>query len=692
MSCLAAPPTFRLLDGLVGWDTASAEGIAGLWDASGIHLPQEGPGGGVPPSAVWPFLPPPRLAYDCATCTWFLVTPWPPASRLLQLGPCDACDVRWRPVPLNTEPLDDLVAVAVHGNLIAVADRIRNEVRVWERTGALVGVFTVADPTHLAFISGCDLLAVSGGSRILRFDPAGIPLGSIALELPAGARIETLGGASDGSLWVFVKQDDGPWLLRRRSCQGEWSEAPVAGLQQAFADTGLTVVAPDGFCVRRNPRDRNAETCCFTWFGRPASTPPAHDPTGGFGTQGQLLTSPIDSGIPRCRWHRVRMRADVPVGTGVEISLATAEVADGAVSQGVADPAWAGFEAGIPHPLDWQVVDGSSDFLIDQPPGRYLYVRVRLTSDGTSTPVVRSLRIDFPRSTSVDALPSVYREDPQAEDFTERFVALFDAALEDLDASVEQFPALLDVADTPADVLPWLGRFLGAAFDPAWDAARRRRILAALPALYGRRGTPDGLAAAVKLVFDVEPAIEEITGTAIYGAVADTEHRSALDARLGSVRLFGRSRVRFRLGASAISRTPLRSYGDPSLDAAAAGAFRFRVLLPSIVGSSPATLARLRQLVDSQKPAHTVASVRVGSTLAVLGQELRVGIDTRLGAPPPPVLGANAAPDGSRTGAGNVRLRRDSILRGRASSGAVVGHTSGIQGTPLRRSGSSCGC
>ncbi len=665
MSCLAAPPAFRLLDGLVGWDAQSFQGLAGAWDPVGIHLLQEGPGGGIPPSAVWPLLPPPRLAHDCGSCTWFLVTPWPPASRLLQLGPCDTCGDRWTAAPFNIDGLDDLVAVAVHANLIAVADRMRGEVRVWERTGALVGIISVPDPTHLAFVSPCDLIVVTGGSRVLRFDPAGVALGSIPFDADAG-EIETIGGAADGTLWVLLHADDGPWTLRRRSCNGRWGDASLADLREAFSDTGLTVVAPEGFCIRRNPRDRNTETCCFTWFGRPSVAPPSHDTRAMFATQGQLLTTPIDSGIPRCRWHRVRVDAELPVGTGMEIAVATAEVIDGATSQGQPDAAWPGFDAGVPHPLDWQAVEGSEDFLIDQPPGRYLYLRIRLTSDGTATPVVRSLRLDFPRSTSVDALPSVYREDPRAEDFTERFVALFDAALEDLDAVVERLPALLDVADTPADVLPWLGRFLGAAFDPAWDVARRRRILSALPALYGRRGTPDGLAAAVKLVFGVEPVIEEITGTSIYGAVAGSGSRSPLDGRLGAVRLFGRSRVRFRLGASALSHAPLRSYGDPSLDPVASGAFRFRVFLPSTVGSAPSTLSRLQQLVDSQKPAHTVASVRVGSNLPVLGHELRVGIDTRLGAPAPPVLGAR----------GNVRLRRDAILRGRATTGSIVGHTS----------------
>jgi phage tail-like protein len=665
MTCIGGAPTFRLLDGLVGWDIASFERLDGATDPSGIRLMPTGAGGGIPPEAVWPYMPPPRLAYDCASCTWLLVTPAPPPSRVLQLGSCGSCDKAWREMDWVSDVAGDLVAVAVHSDLMAVADRTRGEVRVLTRAGALVGLFSVQTPTHLVFASPCELIVVSDRRRVERFDPSGPRLGEIDVALPAGSSIEAVAAASDGAFWILVADAYGKLSLERRACTGAWADASLDDLRGAFTPTGLVVVLCDGFCILRSPRDRNAQRCCFSWFGRPAPAPVAPPPSNVFVPQGQLLTEAVDSGRPRCRWHRVRVDADVPSGTLAEVSLATAETRD-ATGQGQTDPGWAGFAAGTPHPLDWQVVSGTQDFLINQPPGRYLYVRVRLSGDGIATPVVRSIRLDFSRATSVDALPAVYREDPRSEDFTERFVALFDAALEDVDAAAESFPALLDVADTPEDVLPWLGRFLGAAFDPTWDAARRRRILEALPRLYEQRGTLAGLSRAVRLVFDVDPVIEEVTGLSVFGAVAAANRRSPLDARLGAARLFGRSRVRFHLGASALSRAPLRSYGDASLDPLASGAFRFRVFLPAVADAGPSAVRRVQRLVDSQKPAHTVASVSVGSNLPVLTGAFRVGIDTRLGGPPAPVLGAR----------GNVRLGRDAILRGHFHIGPIVGHTS----------------
>src|SRR5262249_14457134 len=114
--------------------------------------------------------------------------------------------------------------------------------------------------------------------------------------------------------------------------------------------------------------------------------------------------------------------------------------------------------------------------------------------------------------------------------------------------------------------------------------------------------------------------------------------------------LFGRSRARVRLGSSALCAAPLRSYGDPDTDPLTAQSHRFRVLvLPSRV-LSPGERERLERLIASQKPAHTVASIRVGGSGLVVGSWSAVGVDTVFGALPPPVLGTN------------VRLRRMSVL------------------------------
>ena len=239
------------------------------------------------------------------------------------------------------------------------------------------------------------------------------------------------------------------------------------------------------------------------------------------------------------------------------------------------------------------------------PAGRYFQLCLKLTSDGTNTPVVRSVRIDFPRRTSLDWLPAVYRENHEAEDFTERFLANFDASIDDLDAAITRFPAMLDVQGVPGEVLPWLGSFLDVVFDPDWSDAERRNILAALPALYQERGTLAGLAGAIDLVFGVTPAIQELAAERPWGALADSTKGAAdalvqPDAMVGSVRLFGKARTRFRLGQSALGVAPIHSYGNPDLDPITALAYRFLIQVPRDREPRPQPVQRLDRRAETR--------------------------------------------------------------------------------------------
>ena len=319
----------------------------------------------------------------------------------------------------------------------------------------------------------------------------------------------------------------------------------------------------------------------------------------------------------------MRVDADVPTGTSVLVAVATSEDPTPAGTT-AGPPDSGGYPTGPPNSGDWQEAGAASaDFLVDQAPGRYLYLRLRLIGDGTTTPVVHRIRLDFPRVTSADQLPAVYTQDPAAADFTERFLSLFDAAFEDADRAVERYPALLDPGGVPDEVLPWLGGLLGLVFDPGWDAIIRRNLINAAPALYRGRGTLTALTQVINIVFGVDVAINELAADRAWGALNQA-------SVLGSTRLFSLSRTRFRVGGSALSSAPIRSFGDPDDDPLTAQANRIQVLVPPAPGRGGPDLAALNALVVSQAPAHTIAEVRPGGLGLVVGVWSAAGVDTAL--------------------------------------------------------------
>jgi phage tail-like protein len=662
VSC-APPPTFRLLDGWVGWDpdpalgSDASLGLDGLGEGEALELALVG--GGVDPRGLLEYLPPPPLARGCGPCQWYLVTP-APAARVLRRDACHG----FVPVRGAAGTLGILVApvaIAVRRHRLAVADPGAGVVRVWSRSGSVnAAIIPLADARLVAFAPWGELLVVvAGATTVLRFGPAGEPRGLLEAPLPGlppGGAVDRLAAGGDCAVWLVTRQPavalDGSTteayhLWRAERDDAAFRPATLAELAGAFPRTGITAVSGLGFCLAERGPDGLSVHTCYAWAdGAPlpegavtAAPPPLRE------RQGQLLTMAIDSGVPRCRWHRVRVDADVPFGTTLETAIATVE-SPATPPQGVAAAPWGPpFPAGVPHPADWQATS-ARDFLVDQPPGRHALVRLRLTGDGVATPRVRRLRLDLPRTTSLERLPAVYREEPDAADFTERFLSLFDATVGDLDRAIERAPALLDVGGVPDDALPWLGRFLDIVLESSWTPAQRRAIIDAAPELYRKRGTVAGLTHTIQLVLGATPVIEELAPGRLWGALGRT-------AVVSGTRLFGPARARFTLDRSSLGSAPVRSVGALAQDPFTQLAFRFRVLVPpgpSLVPGSGRN--RLARLVASQKPAHTAAAVRVGGAGFIVGIWASVGIDSVLGPVAPPVLGER----------GTVRLSRASVL------------------------------
>ena len=650
MSCQPLPATFRLLDSLVGWDPDTVEGITGQDLASGLQLAFVGGAAGiVTADDVSAWLAPAALARGCAPCEWLLVTPCPPESRLLRKDVCSPCFTEAEPGAVSV--LRCAVAVATAGHHVAVADQ--HAVLLFANHGRrLITRVAFATPGPVAYAPWQEWLVVDAArKRIARLDLAGFARGHLRPALPGP--VDRMAVDAEERVWVAIEEARLDGRTQVSLCvagrnDSAFTPATLDDLQRAFEPNGLTTTHARGFCFASSD-----SVCgpCFSWYGRALQTPlTATAARTQYLTQGQLLTLAIDSGIPRARWHRVRWDGSVPAGTTLSISVSTSD-SPTPPAQGVADGIWAAFAPGRPHPADWQRVDDQRDFLIRQPEGRYLFMRIRMTGDGRQTPRIRRIRLDVPRQTSLDQLPQVFRDTPEAEDFTERFLALFDSFLDDVDDQIARMPALLDVDGVPDAVLPWLGSFLDIAMDPAWDAVRRRRLLQAAPRLFRMRGTVDGMRAAIRLVFDVDPVIREAANERSWGALGGV-------ALGGGVRLFGPSQWRFRLDRSRLGRAPLRSVGQIELDPFTSVAFRFDVALP--LRLDPTLRQRVQQLIDAQKPAHTVARLIDSRGQFVLGGEVGVGVDTMLTPFEPSVLGSG----------GNVRLGRATILSGTRAADA----------------------
>lgn len=107
-------------------------------------------------------------------------------------------------------------------------------------------------------------------------------------------------------------------------------------------------------------------------------------------------------------------------------------------------------------------------------------------------------------------LPSIYRPKAPGEpsflrDFLWIIQHLYDSISKRLDTIAEVF----DPATTPPEFLPWLASWFGISFTEGMDEAHRRRILREAPALYAIRGTKEAIKRLVKLFCGLDVEIVE---------------------------------------------------------------------------------------------------------------------------------------------------------------------------------------
>lgn len=364
--------------------------------------------------------------------------------------------------------------------------------------------------------------------------------------------------------------------------------------------------------------------------------------------EGGLVSYRFDSGVPLNRWGRVYLEACIPPGTDVRVAVRTADdPSDEAIPWTAADPA-ACEPAPTPDPppplpppelevplaevtgrlhrrrdsdVEWWRPAAGDHFepwetTVQAPPGRYLWVTLKLTGDTRSTPMVGALRVEHTAHTLLRRLPRLYSEEPVAEDFLHRQLSMFDSLLADLGRRSARRDHLVDPASVPEEALAWLASFLGMVLDERWPVAARRKLVREAMRLYRFRGTPAAIARYLEIYLDVRPVI--------------VEH-----FRLGGMpgMLAGDADAPSRRSVVGLGLQLGGALGDPGLPDPLAGgasrAHRFTVLVPRRLDAEQAVV--VRHVLETERPAHTVYELCVLDAGMRVGTGIHVGLSSMVG-------------------------------------------------------------
>lgn len=453
----------------------------------------------------------------------------------------------------------------------------------------------------------------------------------------------------------------------------------------------------------------------------PADPPPIFDASGELTTaelpvpdypkEGVWVSLALDSEITRCPWHGAILTGTLPPGTRVTVYSWAAESEEPADLLALR-PAEEWRLAGTWHNPDAEApLSGQIDFLLRSPPGRYLWLKLLFQGDGTATPRLDSVEIEFPRISLRRYLPAVFGAEPVSADFTDRWLALFDREFRAIETTIDRQARLFDPLACPAgppskrDFLSWLAGWVGVALERNWPEERRRAYLKAAPRLFPWRGTLKGLRKSLYLFLaldryaDFEPQRAACVPCVVPSKTAWRPPRLLLEhfhlrrwmmlghaklsdnARLWGERIVNRSRLggpgEFRVpdapSGAQLGVTQLKKTQDPCRDPFHVYAHKLSVFVPEACVRDPSLARALKRLVDLERPAHVEAQVIAVEPRFRVGVQAMLGLDAVIGWRTAPVeldggtLGLATVLTGAvdprpRFRVGDARIREKTIL------------------------------
>lgn len=575
----------------------------------------------------------------------------------------------------------DVLMIADSGNdRIVLIDRLTFEVReIWGELEPLAASSRHSEPgyfhrpTGLAEASdGAIYVLDYGNQRVQKFDIYGqadarfatavaaggaapTPIALAVADSGAGPRVYVLDGASNtitayDSAGTRLKTPDGAWFAISASLEKPFAmcanrEAIYVGdnsLRRILvfsAEDGRPIGEAAGYDgpVAALALDSTGRILALTGGG---TAPLPIRSSGAWAAQGILWSSAISGGGTRVPWRQLRTQVDLPPGTHIQLFYVTRD-----------DPAGIPVDVNAPNPLadpNWIAIPpGADDLFIPRPPSLYLFVGAMLVSDGTATPALHQIRVDFSADPLFERLPALYRNNAPRTDFLRRLTALFGSAFAEIEEEISGIGAVLDPLSVREQDLPWLASWLAVDLDPDAPLSERRRAIIDAFQNDGARGTAQGFKAALLIEAGVHATVTEPISEAAWWLLPaapacgtpgpSAGPRLGEGTRLGAAEPFGA----ILSSTAAFGRSHLIADEEAGAPLFEPSAFRFTVEVHRAEVGTSARLQKVRDAIEREKPAHTVAQLEITEPTMRVGVQARLGIDTVVaGAPAPRALGS----------------------------------------------------
>lgn len=161
------------------------------------------------------------------------------------------------------------------------------------------------------------------------------------------------------------------------------------------------------------------------------------------------------------------------------------------------------------QPFSVKSVYEPADMLMHDVIGRYVWMRIELSVQSDTLPLIYGIKLYFPKQTWMNYLPEIYQEDKQSCSFIERFLGIYQSLYQDMSQNIQKAPSFFDPDVVTGDYLKWLGTWLSIDDLYIWSEDKLKYLIKNAMRLYKIRGTTKYLSEIIKLYTGKSPYIIE---------------------------------------------------------------------------------------------------------------------------------------------------------------------------------------
>lgn len=237
-------------------------------------------------------------------------------------------------------------------------------------------------------------------------------------------------------------------------------------------------------------------------------------------------------------------------------------------------------------------VPNPQDILLYHAKGRFLWMEIQLFCQAETAPKIMNMKIYAQGHSFLRFLPEIYQNEPE-NDFLKRYLSLFEAVYQDMDAKIRTSARQLDPQAASTEFLIWMARWAGISDVQFWPEEKLRTLLNGIVKKNLIRGTKAYM----------EYMIEVFTG------------ESPLFVEYGEIEQYK--------DHPGVYRNLIRYYAH--------GPYEVNILIREQAVPSMQEQKALKKIIENMKPAHIEVHLIFLKPYIYLNQNVYVGINTVLG-------------------------------------------------------------